>query len=119
MIWNSQIVRLAAYVLGGLVLIWIIHWAVNLAVPPKPASARPEATTADFHVICTHHDCGNHFVIRREFGFDDFPVSCPRCNQKTGQRAVSCNSEACRGRWVAPAGDPKSLRCPYCSGRFP
>jgi len=117
-LWQTPAVRYSTYVTGGLVLAWIIQWGISLAVPPPPASARPEATTADFHVLCANPACGYHFVVQREFGFSDFPIPCPRCSQETGQKARLCTSDACRGRWVAPTTSDGEARCPRCERRF-
>ncbi len=118
LLWNTPAVRVATYVLGGLITLWMLTWAVNLAVPPQPASARPEATTADFHVICVNETCNHHFVVHREFGFRGFPVVCPQCQQETGLAARRCNSRACNGRWVAPLKSDSRLTCPQCGGVF-
>ena len=118
LIWQTATVRYVTYALGAVVLLWgASHLAGSLA-PPPPASAKPIATTADFHVVCRNTACGHHWVIHREFGFRKFPVECPECGQRTGVQARRCNSRTCQGRWVAPVRIDGVLTCPHCGRGF-
>jgi hypothetical protein len=112
LIWETSGVRYSVYGLSGLLLVWVVSTVVGWMVPPLPPSARPAATTADFHVVCAEPTCAHHFLIHREFGFDDFPVPCPQCKRETGVAARRCNSPPCGGRWVAPKAE--GLVCPFC-----
>ena len=114
LIWQTPAVRYATYGVGGVVLVWIAVSAANLFVFAPPVGAKPEATTADFHVVCSNPGCGAHFVTHREFGFGKFPVECPRCERETGIAARPCPSPTCRGRWVAPMTVDGKLQCPRC-----
>jgi hypothetical protein len=116
--WETTAVRYAACLVGGLVGVWLISTLVGWFVPPPPPTARPAATTADYHVICTNPRCDSHFVIHRKFGFRGFPVECPRCRQQTGVSARRCLSEQCRGQWVAPVQSHGKLKCPECGREF-
>lgn len=113
LIWATPAVRYPVYGIGALLAVWALTWAVGQLQPPE---AVPPAETADFHVLCTNPECGHHFVINEEFDFDDFPVVCPKCKKKTGQRAVRCASQTCRGRWVVPEKRGDEYYCPYCAG---
>jgi hypothetical protein len=115
--WETSAVRYTVYGLAALVLVW---FATNLSgwIAPPPPSAKPAATTADFHVVCSDPNCGYHFVIHRKFGFDDFPVECPKCHHKTGVSARRCNSPTCDGRWVAPLQTDQGLKCPLCGAKL-
>jgi len=93
--WATSAVRYTVYGLAGVVLIWSATALTGWLTPPPPASARPAATTADFHVVCSDSQCAHHFVINRKFGFDDFPVKCPQCQRETGVSARRCNSAPC------------------------
>lgn len=117
--WDNYLVRYPVYAVGGMLLIWLTTAAVNLFTPPLPPSARATATTADFHVICTDTTCNQHFMINRPFGFDDFPVTCPRCRKITGEAARPCYSKDCNGRWVAPVRGDDGLKCPHCAALLP
>jgi len=112
--WETTAVRCVVYGVGGLLTVWVATTLVRSMTPPPPASARAAATTADFHVVCTQTECGHHFVIHREFGFDAFPIACPACKRETGAAARKCNSATCAGRWVAPTDSPSGRRCPHC-----
>lgn len=114
--WQTQAVRYAVYATGGFTVLWLLTYSVGLVVPPPPASARPEATTADYHVLCVNPDCGRHFVINRTFGFSGFPVDCAKCEQRTGLRGVRCMSKTCGRRWVAPIEEDGVRMCPECDG---
>ncbi len=114
LIWETPAVRFASYGLGGLILALVAVKLTGMIVPPPPVTARPAATTADYHVVCVNPDCGHHFVIHRKFGFRGFPVACPNCEKATGLQARRCYSQTCQGRWIAPIEDQGSLHCPIC-----
>ena len=114
LLWETTAIRYATYGVGGVALAWGITFMIGLFVPPPPASAQPEATTADFHVVCQRPECMHHFVIHRPFGFRGFPVQCSACKKETGVAARKCESETCRGRWVAPVEREGRLVCSRC-----
>ncbi len=116
LIWETAAVRYSTYGIGGLVIVQIVLSVVGMIAPPPPASAKPAAVSADYHVVCTQPECGEHFIVHRRFGFSGFPVECPVCKQPRGMPARRCHSEPCRGRWVAPVKTPDGWRCPQCSG---
>ena len=118
LIWATPVIRYATYGVAATVVVWVVSGVAGAITPPPPASARPAATTADFHVVCTVTHCEHHFVIHREFGFHRFPVQCPRCQRETGVSARKCSSPTCMGRWVAPVQDETGLKCPRCGARF-
>lgn len=97
LIWQTPAVRYLVYTCGGMVALWIV---LALIGSMAPKDVVPRARTADFHVVCTNPSCGKHFVINRKFGFDDFPVDCPRCQQRTGEQAVRCTGGPRDGAWV-------------------
>ncbi len=112
--WQTTAVRFSAYGVGGLLVIFAVTALIGSITPPPPASSRPAATSADFHVVCENQTCGHHFVIHRAFGFDAFPIPCPLCMKQTGVSARRCNSTTCGGRWVAPAARDDGHVCPHC-----
>ena len=114
LLWETSAVRYSTYGLGGLLIAWLAIYLLGLFVPPPPPGARAQATTADFHVICSRPECGHHFQIHRPFGFHNFPVECPACKQTTGVKALLCTSPTCVNRWVVPVekeGRPFCSRC--------
>ena len=117
-LWETPAFRYLVYAMGGAVLAWIVAAIPTLIAPPPPADAQPPAREADYHVVCSNRACQSHFVIRRPFGFERFPVECPKCSQPTGERARRCWSPTCQGRWVAPSGRTGEFRCPICSSIF-
>lgn len=119
LIWETAAVRYTVYGLGGVVLMWLASAVPGMFTPPLPPSARAEATTADYHVVCVNPQCDNHFVIHREFGYSGFPVDCAKCGEHTGKPARRCSSGTCRGRWVVPIQSDTSLTCPHCGESFP
>lgn len=112
LIWQTTAIRYSVYAIAGCLGLSAILWGLSLFHPPQAA---PPAKTADFHVLCTNPSCGRHFVINRKFNFDDFPVPCPVCKQKTGQQAMRCSSKQCGGQWVVPKTTQDRLRCPICA----
>lgn len=118
LLWHTPAIRYGTYGVGGLILVWVVTGLVAMLVPPPPSNARPTATTADFHVICSDADCGHHFVIHREFGFRGFPVACPACDRRSGMKARPCHSATCQGRWIVPEKQGDRTRCPVCGEWF-
>lgn len=114
LIWATPAVRYAVYGTGALLAAWFITFAIGLITPPLPAAAKPQATTADYHVLCTNPACGHHFIINRKFGFRGFPVDCSKCGKNTGAAARQCNSPTCRGKWIVPKESPGQAQCPVC-----
>ncbi len=114
LIWQTPAIRYSVYGLGSLLAIWALAWVVSLLEPAPMKDARPRAKTASFDAVCTEANCGHHFIINRKFGFRKFPVECPECRQRTGQRATRCHSSACRGGFVAPIEADGELRCREC-----
>lgn len=112
--WETPQVRYGVFGLGIVAAVLVVASLFNALTLPPPAAARPEATTANFHVVCSNPTCGHHFLIVGKFGFDDFPVNCPRCNQKTGQRALRCKSSVCQGRYVPTVEKDGQLHCRIC-----
>lgn len=119
LLWSTPAVRYLVYIVGGFILVWSVGWVTHALTPPPPPDAQAQATTADFHVLCTNPNCRTHFAIRRSFGFDDFPVQCPACAQVAGEAARSCPSPTCKGRWVVPVKREGLWRCPVCDTQFP
>lgn len=119
LIWQTPAVRYVVYGVGAAITLWVVTFAIALITPPPPKGARAQATTADFHVVCTESGCGHHFVMHRDFGFDDFPVKCGECGKLSGYSARPCNSAKCGGRWVAPVVTETGKSCPKCKGIFP
>lgn len=113
-LWNLSAIRYTTYFLVGLILLWGVSWTANAIAPPPPASALPKATSADYHVVCSQETCRHHYVIHRNFGFDQFPVACTQCKKQTGRRAVRCFSNTCRGSWVAPNVQDGVRSCSSC-----
>jgi hypothetical protein len=114
LLWQTPAIRYCMYAVGVLIFIWLISIAAGSIAPPLPEEAKARAKTADFHVICTDERCMHHWMINREFGFDDFPVQCPKCNQMTGRQAVRCYSGECKGQWVVPTEREGVRYCPIC-----
>jgi len=112
LLWETTAVRYMTYIIGGLAIVWGLNYAIYLFTPPPPTGTRPQAVTADYHVICT--ECGHHFMIHRPFGFRGFPVQCPACKKMTGVSARRCTSPTCKGRWVAPVMENGHPTCPIC-----
>ena len=119
LIWRTPAVRYAAYGVVAAVVLIAVRAGMGMFTTPLPADAGLGATSADFHVVCSSDTCGHHFVIHRDFGFDDFPVECATCRKATGQPARRCHSSACRGRWVAPERRGTVKACPHCGAEFP
>ncbi len=119
LIWRTPAVRYGAYGLAAAVLLVSVQAGMGMFTTPLPADAGAGATSADFHVVCSSNSCRHHFVIHRDFGFDDFPVECARCKKATGLSARRCYSSTCHGRWMAPQRRGTVEACPHCGAEFP
>ncbi len=119
LLWETGAIRYATYGVGAIAAAWLLTIVVTMMTPPPPADSRPEATTADYHVVCKDAACRCHFVINRKFGFDDFPVECLQCRKLTGVSARACFSKSCQGRWTAPVASGTELRCLRCGEPLP
>ena len=115
LIWETPAVRYLTYGVCGLILVWGTAWLATSIAPPPPPDAKAPAVSADFHVVCSDTTCSHHFVVHRKLGFRKFPVACPKCKEKTGSKAHRCNSNECRGGWVAPSDVDGVATCPLCA----
>ncbi len=118
LIWRSRGVRYAVYSFALIILLWGTSSLSNSIAGITPENKKERASTGDFHVVCSRAECEHHFVIHREFGFDDFPVKCSKCEQETGTAARRCTSQECKGRWTAPEPRDGTPYCPYCGESF-
>ena len=119
LIWRTPAVRYVSYGLVAAVLFVAMRAGMGMFTTPLPPDAGSHATSGDFHVVCSSETCRNHFVIHRDFGFDDFPVECAKCRKTTGLVARRCYSAKCSGRWVAPRRRGATRACPQCGSEFP
>jgi len=119
LIWETAAVRYGTYVIAGLVVMWGCSVATHMLSTTLPADAQALSSTGDFPVLCSDEKCAQHFIIHRPFGFNDFPVRCPKCKQLSGQSARHCMSSTCDGRWVIPIETYGGMRCPNCRELFP
>lgn len=119
LIWQTPQVRYSVYGLGGLAAVLCVITLVHTITPPPPANARPRATTATFHVVCSEPECDHHFMVERKFSFKKFPLQCPKCQKQTGQSAMRCFSETCKGKYVLPKERDGKRYCSECSAAAP
>ena len=119
LIWRTPAVRYGTYGLAAAVLLVSVQAGMGMFTTPLPSDAGAGATSADFHVVCSSDTCRHHFVVHRDFGFDDFPVECAACRKATGQLARRCHSSSCRGQWVTPKREGTTKVCPHCGSEFP
>ena len=119
LIWRTPAVRFGTYGLVAVFLLVSVKAGLEMFTTPLPPDARASASSADFHVVCSSDTCRQHFVIHRDFGFDDFPVECVKCSKATGLRAGRCYSSKCRGRWIAPQRQGSVAPCPHCGADLP
>lgn len=114
LIWQTPAVRYGVYLIGGAMALLAAKTAIGL-LQPSPKEVVPRATTANFQVICTNQGCWHHFMIERKYRFKGFPVECPKCHQASGQQAMRCDSDTCRGRLVPTTVADGRIRCVQCA----
>jgi len=117
-IWNSVAFRCGMLALGGIILIVAARFTTSMLVPNAPDGHRQLSKTANFEVFCSNPSCKHHFLINKPFGYDRFPVKCPKCGKQTGERAVRCDSRTCQGRLVLPRKEGKTLVCSRCGAKL-
>lgn len=109
---HSPVVRVAALILLGLLLLLLAGWLVRGLTPPGPAGMAEEATPwAMLYVACTKPNCLASAAIKCARDFDDWPVECEKCGEKSAYRAQPC---AKCGRWFA-AAPGHTAACPHCA----
>jgi hypothetical protein len=115
LIWQTVAVRYSVYGMGGLLAVLLVRTAIGLLQPVDLAQFEAPARTAHFDVICDNASCKHHFVIERKFSFDRFPVTCPHCDQPSGQLALRCNSRTCGGKLVPTKIVNRRIVCAVCA----
>jgi predicted RNA-binding Zn-ribbon protein involved in translation (DUF1610 family) len=113
LIWRTPVVRIIGIVILGIGLLLLGQWLIT-GLSPTSGGAFAEATpTATLYVACTNTQCRHHFTITTPMDFDEWPVTCPECGEKTAYRASRCPD--C-GQWFAVVpGAAKA--CPHCAAR--
>ena len=114
LVWQTPAVRYTTFLIGALIAVIAVRTAIDMLQPVDPALMTPLAKTANFDVICSNARCGRHFIIERKFKFRKFPVSCPYCELKTGQRALRCTSKTCRSKLVLTVRVDGQVHCADC-----
>jgi len=112
LLWRSSVLRIAGFVLLIVVALIAIDWLVTALTPGGAQGSRETATPlATLYVACADPECRAHYTVQKPMDFDDWPLTCNQCGQKTIYRAQRC--PVC-GHWCAlPAG--QSLECPFCA----
>ncbi len=93
--------------LAGAALIGGAIWLYLALRPPDVPGVQP----VDVLVRCINKDCGYEGVVRLRPGGPAFPMTCPKCGQKSCERVWECR--ACGHRFV-PKAIQAPLRCPEC-----
>ncbi len=112
--WQTAPVRYTTYAIGAIVCIVALRTVIGALQPAGGPTFQPRAKTALFDALCYNPECRKHFVIDRKFKFRDFPVACPFCKQETGQRALRCASDTCRGKLVMTIEEDRKIYCAEC-----
>jgi hypothetical protein len=102
-LWHSPVARYTAITLAGVMALLIIRLVVGALTPPLPKNAGEPSDTAIFYIMCSDpgcSKCGEPMAIQRKHDFDRFPVTCPACGKKTGQRAHKAKSGPHKGKWM-------------------
>lgn len=112
--WQSPLVRVPAYVLLGAVLLVSLSYGIRALTPGGTLAVHERPTaTATLYVACTNPECRATYRTQQLMDFDDWPLECEKCGQKTVYRAQRCRE--CR-RWFANVPGEKST-CPHCASR--
>ncbi|MFQ6048642.1 MAG: hypothetical protein ACE5K7_04690, partial [Phycisphaerae bacterium] len=114
LILQSPTVRAVLIAVGVGAAVLVVLGLIHAATPTLPGGPGRPATTGSFQVQCTNEACNYRWTIKRDLEFDGWPVTCPRCGQKSGYRLLRCPNPDC-GRWVVPLVEPSGRRkCPKC-----
>jgi len=108
-------------VIGAILVALFIGWLGGLFVPSVEGEAGEGVSSeqALFRVQCINRDCGHGWNITEKADYDNWPIRCPQCRQKTGHRLYRCPNPECN-KWVVPTEGPDGHRiCPACKQPIP
>ncbi len=102
--------RLLIWVLAGVAVLfagfWLMRGGAAMFSPPKhPALLK-----------CSTAECGNEFTAELPLHFKDYPVKCPKCNQRTAFILQHCWK--CDAAYAFDAKHPPQT-CPKCGSTLP
>jgi len=92
----------------------VIGMLFNLLASPETKSTE-KTEFGTFEVLCTHKGCGHAWRTEEVLGFDDWPLSCPKCGQPTGCRAIRCWK--CTRLFPLIPDSTLPRNCPHCHAR--
>ncbi|MBK9118205.1 MAG: hypothetical protein IPM18_01190 [Phycisphaerales bacterium] len=110
--WHGPIPRLAGLIILALLAFFLVQWLIDGLAPPGDRNRSATAQTAVLYTICNNPACGVSGQTQQALNFNDWPITCTSCSQKTTYRATRCSD--CR-RWVAFLNGMPGA-CPTCRG---
>ncbi len=111
---SSRLVRLGLVLLLAVLAIFVVNWFIGGLTPSTGAGRFEEPTPwATLYVACTNPDCLAHSNMQVTMDFDQWPLTCEKCEQQTVYRATRC--AVCRDWYAQQAG--QADECPHCEVR--
>ncbi|MBN1343351.1 MAG: hypothetical protein JXQ73_11760 [Phycisphaerae bacterium] len=116
---QSTAVRVGIIMIGGLTLVLIVYKAGIWLAPPVENPQTAEVVP--FRVKCLNPQCEwskAPGTVNFEIDFNDWPTTCPKCQQKTLYPYVCCHNKECR-KWVVPKILEDGTKvCPRCGAKL-
>lgn len=113
LLWRTQPIRIAFWILVGLGLILFVRWlAVSITPTPSFPGEYEPTRTATLWVACTNPDCLKTSMHTAPMDFNAWPVACEHCGNPSAVRAVRC--PLCRSL-MPPAEGDSSGPCVRCA----
>lgn len=111
-IWRTQTTRVFIWIFLGVAVLLAARFLINSFAPAGPAIPAERATTlATLYVACVQPNCLKSDVTRQPMSFNEWPLVCKFCGQKSVYRATICSK--CH-RWFATPPNA-SKECPHCA----
>jgi hypothetical protein len=115
---QTHAARALLFGLGAAVVLAVFLGVVEGLAPAPSGQVGQPSRVGTFQIACTDEECGHRWALTERLDFDDWPVRCPRCGQRTGYRLVRCPDPDC-GKWGPAQVDESGRRtCPHCGARW-
>ena len=101
---NAKLILLA-----GLLVVLACMWGF------RATNNKPPQQMSHVAAKCSNADCGNEFTVDLPSGFarfEEFPRTCPKCNQKTAYQMVICSG--CQTHYPNNESRERPTKCAKC-----
>ncbi len=109
---HSPVTRVVVVAILGIAALLAAGWLVRGLAPGGTTAVNEDATSwSVLYVACTNPNCLATATIHRERSFNEWPVVCETCKEKSAYRAQTCPN--CERSYAVEPGKPNT--CPHCA----